>query len=283
MEPKRPGRTPEELERLLFQRFLQHLAALRPNAPMPLMFLCQVLTIEFLGEVQLPATQRNKQGPPRLEELIQKRSFLELPDVAVSTYYTVGWTSQARSTVTVDHTQFLELQKLLHKLQGSGQWLAARTQVKSELMLTSILYFKLEEHDAGLVDDDLALLAAHVLFWLEHLLVSPELAEAYQALHLYVVLWMIVVRRALAAAELIPWLPRVFAAIEQTGHLWYDTYSLEYAAALGAAMAESGAPGLEPWITRAFAFSEGVLRNVAPNVRSESSRVLQAARRRAGT
>lgn len=29
-------------------------------------------------------------------------------------------------------------------------------------------------------------------------------------------------------------------------------------------MAESGAPGLEPWIARAFAFGEGVLRNVAP-------------------
>lgn len=280
MQRRPRRRTQEELERVIFQRLLHHLTAIRPDLPLPLVFLDEVLENDlFVEDPPFKLELLDQAQPPRLNELLTER-----PPVAVDVgeLYDITGPDYERGVITVRPTQRVAIQELVRELQRSGQWIEALALQESDIIFTSTLYFLVSDREADLAPDHLALLAAHGLYWLESAMALPNAGNAYSALQLYAALWILVTREAVATGELLPFLPRIIALAEQHGRGWKDRFAVEFLASLGAAMAESGEPGLHPWIEGAFSIAERLIDNVVPDEQPVASSALRVARLRAG-
>ncbi|NJM09060.1 helix-turn-helix transcriptional regulator [Candidatus Gracilibacteria bacterium] len=273
-------RTQEELERVIFQRLLHHLTAMCPDLPLPLVFLNEMLENDlFVEDPPFNLELLDQAQPPCLSELLTRR-----PPVAVdvSELYDITGPDYARGVITVRPTQRVAIQELIRELQRSGQWIDALALQESDIIFTSTLYFLVSDRKADLAPDHLALLAAHGLYWLERAMSLPDAGNAYAALQRYAALWILVTREAVAAGELVPFLPQIMALAEQHGREWKDRFAVGFLASLGAAMAESGEPGLHAWIEQAFSIAERLIDTVDPDEQPVACRALRVARLRAG-
>lgn len=274
-------RSHEELERLVFQRLLHHLTAIRPDVPMPFAFLDEVLETDlFIEDMPLKDSIDLElidfEGISDVRQLFSQRSPL---DVDVGELYKITGSDLERGVLSITPAQRVAIQQLLQERQRSEGWIRPRTLDESEIVFTSALYFIAKESRPELTPDHLALLASHALFWLENELASPKNGTTLQ---LYTSLWMLVTHGVLAATELLPYLPRVFEQIEQDGMDGRDPFAAEFLALLGGAIAEASEPGLQSWIELSFAYCESLIPKLAPEEQPQALETLRIARLRAG-
>lgn len=279
-EPYR-RRTPEDLQQLMLQRALRHLTALRPGVPFPLAALHFALEADLFVEdppeiTEIPGAPADPQGLIRI--LITPQAPIELD---VGEAYDIVGTDPERAVISVSPPQRVELEAAIRDLHRFGTWLPERTLPDSEIVLTSVLSQLVD--DPTVAPDHLALLAPHALLWLEHTLAKDDSGAAYGAVQLSAALWALVAREALAPAAITPTAPQALALVERYADRWPgDPAPPTWLAAIGAALAETEEPDLQPWADRALALGERMTQTLTGAERSDVLRRLQQARRRAG-
>lgn len=279
-EPYR-RRTPEDLQQLTLQRALRHLTALRPSVPFPLRALHFALEADLFVE-----------DPPEITEIpgasdapADLITILIAPQAPIALdigeAYDIVGTDPERAVISVSPLQRGALEAAIRDIHRFGAWLPERTLPDSEIVLTSVLSQLVD--DPTVAPDHLALLAPHALLWLEHALAQDDSEAAYGAVQLSAALWALVEREALAPAAITPTAPQALALVERYADRWPgDPAPLTWLAAIGAALAETEEPDLQPWADRALALGERMTQTLTGVERSDVLRRLQQARRRAG-
>lgn len=283
MSQKPRRRTEDELQQLMFQRALRHLTHIQSNVPFPLSFLQRVLDADLMVEDPPDVTELSD-TPPGTQSVI---AVLITPPAPIALdmgeVFDIVGADPERAVISVSETQRVALQEALRELHRNGAWITERTLPESEIIFMSELYQVASDPKEALAPDHLALLATHGLAWLVHALMREDAGGAYSAVQLSAALWKLVVREALAPAELIASLPQVLAHAERYGGAWNnDPMPHTMLASLGATLAEAEEPGIQIWIDRTFELGERLAEPLTADTRQEVLRHIQQARRRAG-
>lgn len=283
MSQKPRRRTEDELQQLMFQRVLRHLTHIQSDVPFPLIFLQRVLDADLMVEDPPDVTELSD-TPPGTQRVI---AILVTPPAPIALdmgeIFEIVGTNPERAVITVSKIQRVALQEALRELHRTNAWIPERTLPELEIIFTSELSQLANDPKEVLAPDHLALLAAHGLAWLAHALMQEDAGGAYSAVQLSAALWKLVVREAMAPAELIASLPQVLAHAERYGGAWNnDPMPHTLLASLGATLAEAEESGIQIWIDRTFKLAEHLAEPLTADTRQEVLRHLQQARWRAG-
>lgn len=284
MERYRPHRRPkEELQRFLFQRLLTHLCHIRPDVPMPLIFLDDVLGVDlYVEDPPEPILEEKTEGGQTWIDL----TLVHPPPISFEPdeLFDITGPDFERATITVSELQRARIQQLIEEIQQSGKWVQHHVFDDSVMIMLIQMYHFILNDGPEQALDHLALLASHGLYWLEVSLSRGDTDGTFSALQVSAALWMLVRYEVIALAELVPLLPPVLERMDTPELEWSDWSSvpLGIVAEWGATMAEVGEPELQPWVERLFAVCQRLLKRTRGGEQLRADALLFKARLRAG-